>query len=202
MRRLVALFAAVMSVVVGYSQSGSEVLRAMAEKVASLGSYGIDFELEMPMAEGVSQGECKIDGGRYVISIEGMMQGSDGVTLWVVNALNEEVLLDSPRTDSRSLFDNPTKAFDFAEELFEVVSFKDHSPMEWELHLRPAEGVLDGIDVVELRVDKTTLLPTRLGYDMAGVGLYVNIRSLRPEKFAESDFVVPEPKGYEVIDFR
>lgn len=202
MIRLVALFAAVMSVVAGYSQSGSEVLRAMAEKVASLGSYYIDFELEMPMAEGVSKGECRVDGEKYVISIEGMMQGSDGVTLWVVNGLNEEVMLDSPRTDSRSLFDNPTKAFDFAEELFDIVSFKESSPKEWELHLRPAEGVLDGIDVVELRVDKTTLLPTRLGYDMAGVGLYVNIRSLRSEKFPESDFQPPKPEGYEVIDFR
>lgn len=202
MRRLVALFAAVMSVVAGYSQSGSEVLRAMAEKVASLGSYYIDFELEMPMAESVSKGECRVDGEKYVISIEGMVQGSDGVTLWVVNGLNEEVMLDSPRTDSRSLFDNPTKAFDFAEELFDIMSFKESSPKEWELHLRPAEGVLDGIDVVELRVDKTTLLPTRLGYDMAGVGLYVNIRSLRSEKFPESDFQPPKPEGYEVIDFR
>ena len=202
MRKLVALFAAVLSAVAGYSQSGSEVLCAMADKVASIGSYRVDFELEMPGAAGVSKGECRIAGESYVISIEGMMQGSDGVTLWVVDGVNEEVMLDAPRTTSRSLFDNPTKAFDFAEELFEIVSFESASPKEWELQLRPAKGVLDGIDVVELRVDKTTLLPTRLGYDMAGAGLYVNIRSLRPEKFPEESFQAPKPEGYEVIDFR
>lgn len=202
MRRLVALFAVALNAVLGYSQGGPEVLGAMVEKMGAIGSYRIDFELEMPSATATSRGYCKVDGERYVVAIEEMMQGSDGLVVWAVNTINQEVTLDTPRADSRSLFDNPTKAFDFAAELFDVVEFKDLSPEEWELVLRPAEGVLDGIDVVEVRVNKNTQLPTRLGYDMAGMGLYVNIRSLRSEKFAESDFVVPEPKDYEVIDFR
>ncbi len=202
MRKLVALFAVVLSAMAGYCQGGLEVLGAMAKKIGAMGSYCIDFELEMPSATATSKGYCVVSGERYVISIEGMQQGSDGVAVWAVNGLNEEITLDTPRPTSRSLFDNPTKAFDFAAELFDIVSFVEISPNEWELRLRPAEGVLDGIDVVELRVDKTTLLPTRLGYDMAGVRLYVNIRSLRSQEFSESDFKVPEIEGYEVIDFR
>ncbi len=184
------------------AQSGAEVLRAMGERVASMGSYRIDFSLEMAGAENPSRGYCKVDGEKYVIGIDDIMQGCDGETLWVVSGVNREITLDSPSPQSRSLFDNPTRAFDFEDGLFEVTHFDAESADVWNITLRPAEGVLEGIESVVLEVSRKTGLPTLLGYDMGGVSLFVRIEKFAPTKPEDGDFVRPEIEGYEVIDFR
>ena len=204
MRKLVTLFAAVLSAWVGYAQSGSEVLSSLSDKMGAMNAYQIDFELVMPTATDSSKGSCKVWGERYVIAIDDMKQGSDGSVVWTLIGANQEVTLDSPNPQSRSLFDNPTRAFDFAEELFEVVDFDDSVEGVWKLVLRPAEGVLDGIEYVVLNVNRATSLPVKLGYDMGGLGLYINIQSVTPTEVTGEEFrFVPESyPDYEIIDFR
>lgn len=199
---MIILFAAVLGTMAGYSQSGSEVLGAMAERMGAMGSYRIDFEVEMPSATATSRGECVVSGERYVITVEDMKQGFDGSAVWMVNAINQEVTLDSPRPQSRSLFDNPTKAFDFEEGLFEVVGFDADESDVWGVVLCPAEGVLDGIEYVSLEVSRKTNLPTAIGYTMAGMGLLIKINKIAPTELNNAVFDVPAIEGYELIDFR
>lgn len=187
-----------------WGQSGPEVLRAVSEKMATMESYRIEFALEMEAAENPSKGHCVVAGERYVIAIDDLVQGCDGEVLWMVNGAVGEVTLDSPKPQSRSLFDNPTRAFDFAEEMFEVVDFDDSEAGVWKLVLRPAVGVLDGIEHVVLHVERATSLPVRLGYDMGGMGLYLNIASVTPIEVTGEEFVFA-PANYpdcEIIDFR
>lgn len=187
-----------------FGQSGHEVLRSVSEKMAAMENYRIEFELEMEAAENPSKGYCVVAGERYVIAIDELVQGCDGQVQWMVNGAVGEVTLDSPKPRSRSLFDNPTRAFDFAEELFEVVDFDDSDKELWKLVLRPAEGVLDGIEYVVLNVNRATSLPVKLGYDMGGLGLYINIGSVTTTKVTGEEFrFVPERyPDYEIIDFR
>ena len=187
---------------IGRGQTGGEILSQMGAKLNAMGAYRIDFELEMPTATDTSKGYCVVEGERYVISIEDLSQGCDGQTQWTLNGQNREVTFDTPRTESRSLFDNPTKAFDFSEELFAVESVTSTNDGDWQLVLLPAEGVLDGIERVVVRVDKKSLLPTALGYDMAGIGLWINIAKIAPTSTTPSIFKPTILEGYEVIDFR
>lgn len=187
---------------IGRGQTGGEILSQMGAKLNAMGAYRIDFELEMPTATDTSKGYCVVERERYVISIEDLSQGCDGQTQWTLNGQNREVTFDTPRTESRSLFDNPTKAFDFSEELFAVESVTSTNDGDWQLVLLPAEGVLDGIERVVVRVDKKSLLPTALGYDMAGIGLWINIAKIAPTSTTPSIFKPTIPEGYEVIDFR
>jgi hypothetical protein len=62
--------------------------------------------------------------------------------------------------------------------------------------------VLDGIERVVVDVDKKSGFPTRLGYDMAGVELWINIVKIGSVRTTSSDFEVVVPEGFEVIDFR
>lgn len=202
MKRIVILFALLWGAAVGYAQSGSELLGKLSEQLAAMGSYRIDFELEMPTATATSKGYCVVSGERYKIAIEDQMQGCDGELLWMQNGTTREVTLDHPNKKSRSLFDNPTKAFDFAEELFKVESVTTTKEGRWQLVLLPAEGVLDGIERVVVDVDKKSGFPTRLGYDMAGIGLWINIVKIGSVSTTSSDFEVVVPEGFEVIDFR
>lgn len=203
MRKLIILFTTVLSVIAGYAQSGLEVLAALSQKMSAMGAYRIDFELEMPTATDSSKGSCEVWGEKYVIAIEDMKQGSDGSVVWTLIGANKEITLDAPRTNSRSLFDNPTKAFDFAEELFSVESVESfENDSRWRLVLLPEEGVLEGVERVVLEVDKKSNLPTRLGYDMSGVGLWLNVCSIAASQPSAELFAVPSVEGYEVIDFR
>lgn len=202
MKRIVILFALLWGAAVGYAQSGSELLGKLSRQMAAIGSYRIDFELEMPTATATSKGYCVVSGERYKIAIEDLMQGCDGTLLWVQNGTTREVTLDHPNKQSRNLFDNPTKAFDFAEELFEVESITTNVGGRWQLVLLPAEGVLDGIERVVVDVDKKSGFPTRLGYDMSGVGLWINIVKIGSVDTSPDDFSVEVPEGFEVIDFR
>ena len=204
MRRFSVLAVALLVGVALFGQSGPDVLRSVSEKMASMESYRIEFELEMEAAENPSKGYCVVVGESYVIAIDELVQGCDGQVQWMVNGAVGEVTLDSPKPRSRSLFDNPTRAFDFAEELFEVVDFDDSVEGVWKLVLRPAEGVLDGIEYVVLNVNRATSLPVKLGYDMGGLGLYINIQSVTPTEVTGEEFrFVPESyPDYEIIDFR
>lgn len=186
----------------GAQGDGVEVLRAMSQRVAQMTPYRIDFVLEMPIAEGGSEGYCLVDGEKYVIGVEGMMQGCDGKAVWSVNGLNSEITIDNQKPHSRSLFDNPTRAFDFAEDVFRVVSFDESDKGVWKFVLSPAEGVLEGIERVNLEVSRKTGLPTLLGYDMGGVELFVKIKKFAITDTADEDFALPKIDGYEVIDFR
>ena len=204
MRRFSVLAVALLVGVALFGQSGPEVLRSVSEKMAAMENYRIEFELEMEAAENPSKGYCVVAGERYVIAIDELVQGCDGQVQWMVNGAVGEVTLDSPKPRSRSLFDNPTRAFDFAEELFEVVDFDDSDKGLWKLVLRPAEGVLDGIEYVVLNVNRATSLPVKLGYDMGGLGLYINLGSVTTTKVTGEEFrFVPERyPDYEIIDFR
>ena len=202
MKRIVILFALLWGAAVGYAQSGSELLGRLSEQMAAMGSYRIDFELEMPAATATSKGYCVVSGEMYKIAIEDLMQGCDGTLLWMQNGTTREVTLDHPNKQSRSLFDNPTKAFDFAEELFEVESITTNKAGCWQLVLLPAEGVLGGIEKVVVDVDKKSGFPTRLGYDMSGVELWINIVKIGSVDTSPDDFSMEVPEGFEVIDFR
>lgn len=203
MKRIaITILAALCTFVAGAQGSGAEVLRAMSQKLAQMGSYRIDFAIEMPGAEEPSKGYCLVEGDRYVIDVDGLAQGYDGEAVWMLNNLTKEYTLDSPKPQSRNLFDNPTKAFDFSEDMFEVESFATKSEGEWRVVLLPAEGVLDGIERVVVDVDQRSQLPTLLGYDMAGVGIYIELVKIAPVKSSTSDFQIAPPEGYEVIDFR
>ena len=202
MKRIVILFALLWGAAVGYAQSGSELLGRLSEQMAAMGSYRIDFELEMPTATATSKGYCVVSGEMYKIAIEDLMQGCDGTLLWMQNGTTREVTLDHPNKQSRSLFDNPIKAFDFAEELFEVESITTNKAGCWQLVLLPAEGVLGGIEKVVVDVDKKSGSPTRLGYDMSGVELWINIVKIGSADTSPDDFSVEVPEGFEVVDFR
>jgi outer membrane lipoprotein-sorting protein len=201
MKRIVILLTLLMGVAAGFAQGGAEVLRAVSDNFAKMSAYRIDFELEMASATNTSKGYCLVDGPLYVIAIDGMKQGFDGEKMWMLDGIAQEVVYDTHNPQSHSLFVNPTMAFDFSEELFDVVG-REESDGALTLTLEPKEGVLDGIAYVILSVDTKAQLPTRLGYDMQGAEIFINILSVGPQNFSPEAFAAEIPEGFEVIDFR
>jgi outer membrane lipoprotein-sorting protein len=202
MKRILTLIVALCGVVaLGAQNDAAKVLEKVGQKIGSLGDYRIDFEVKIPATEAPSKGYCLVGGQRYVIDIDGMAQAFDGEAVYMLNPITREVTIDAPRPNSRSLFDNPTKAFDFDPELFTIDRLTYEAAMI-HLWLTPAEGVLEGVEQVHLVVDSATMLPSSLSYDFAGAVLSITVRKFESAKASESDFEVTVPSDYEVIDFR
>jgi outer membrane lipoprotein-sorting protein len=202
MKRILTLIVALCGVVaLGAQNDAAKVLEKVGQKIGSLGDYRIDFEVKIPATEAPSKGYCLVGGQRYVIDIDGMAQAFDGEAVYMLNPITREVTIDAPRPNSRSLFDNPTKAFDFDPELFAIDRITYEAAMI-HLWLTPAEGVLEGVEQVHLVVDSDTMLPSSLSYDFAGAVLSITVRKFESAKASENSFEVAIPSDYEVIDFR
>lgn len=208
MLKKIAILTALLCAVVAHTygqEEGDKVIEQLATRLGELGgSYYIDFELLVPSIEAPSKGRCVVDGSRYTIAIDGVVQGCDGQTMWLVNPLTREVTLDRPNTQSHNILENPAKAFDFATELFDVVDISYEAAMI-HLILKPAEGVLDGVESLHLVVDSATMLPSSLCYDLSGSGMTINVAEIAPYKASDKEFAC-DPKeqypDYEIIDFR
>lgn len=182
-------------------EEGRTILATLASNLAQMGTYEIDFSLEAE-GMGASKGRCGIgDRGRYWIEVEDMRQSSDGSSVWVVNPATREVTIDNLNPHSRSLFDNPTRAFEFSEELFAVDSVS-HEAAVVHLYLVPAAGVLEGVERIHLVVEADDAMPLSLSYEIGGAELHIIIHSIVPYTPAEADFVPTVADDYEVIDFR
>lgn len=205
MKKLTILIIALATSVASFAQEGGEVLGQMAAKMAAMSQgYAIRFEVRMPGIDSPSQGHCIVSGEKYTIAIDDLMQGCDGRVLWMVNPTTREVTLDRPMPQSHNLLENPTKAFDFAAELFGVESCTHEAAMI-HLILTPKEGVLAGVERIHLVIDSATMLPSSLSYDFAGAELAIIIADIAPHTASDSDFVIsPEEQypDYEIIDFR
>lgn len=181
---------------------GSEVLEKMSQKLGSLDSYSITFEVHMSVATHPSRGLCFVKGDCYLIQVDGMEQGFDGEKVWMVDAIAEEVTFDRPNLTSHSLFDNPTRAFDFTADLFDVEGVTSGAE-EIVVKMSPKEGVLDGVEEVTLVVSAESGLPSYLTYDYGGMDVRITILNMFSPMMSGEDVFTPSiPEGYELIDFR
>ena len=79
MKRIAILLASLISALSLSAQAGGrEVLTMVAERLAKMGAYRIDFELEMSSAAETSKGHCMVSGPLYLIAIDGV-GGMDGM---------------------------------------------------------------------------------------------------------------------------
>lgn len=190
----------------GAQGRSQEILKRLADKIAAMGDYHAQFEVE---AEGNAiKGEYAVSGDKYYMKTSEYEVISDGKSRYEINHYDEEVLIDKSNPADRNILSNPTRAFEFAEDIF-TNSYKSEE----------TDGG-DAIDVVELiptdtktplrritlKVNRKTGLPAELRYLSDGLSddVVVTIdkigRGLTPD--AVFTFDRTKFKDYEIVDFR
>lgn len=182
------------------------VLRKLTAKIAAMGDYTAEFEVS---AEGNRiTGIYAVNGDKYYMETSEYEVVCDGRTRWEINHSDEEVLIDNPDPADRNILSNPTRAFEFAPDIF-VSAYKGEEQRSGktadivELKPRDTKSPLQRITLV---VDRTTGLPVEMRYLSDGLSEDVVVRMVKIEaglpKKAVFAFDRSKYKGYDIVDFR
>lgn len=190
----------------GAAGHADEILRKLAGRIAAMGDYTAVFEVR---AEGnVITGTYAVSGSKYYMQTDEYEVICDGKTRWEVNRTDEEVLIDRADPADRNILSNPTRAFEFAPDIFGS-SYKGTEDRGGkvadivELTPRDPKSTLRRVTIV---VERQTGLPVELRYLSDGLSDEVVVRMVEigegvPSNAAFS-FDSSKYKGYDVVDFR
>lgn len=200
---------AIMTVIalVGHADNKSlETIGRISSQLHNWGSYRVTFEmLADEMVD--TRGEYTVDGNRYHISIEHMEQMSDGKSVYQINHAAREVVIDDIDTLSRNILNNPTRAFDFGDTVYdshtaglETIDGRECTV----ILLTPSAGDNNGFEQVRMWVDRQKGLPVKIIYEIEQTSIEIRILSMA---FAEVDsaqfkFNATDYPNYEIVDFR
>ncbi len=177
--------------------TSQQALERLSERIEALGDYHAVFEVR---AEGnMVEGTYAVSGDKYNIHTAEYDVISDGRTRWEVNHIDREVSVDAVDLRAGNILYNPTRAFDFAPEVF-VSVMKGGNVV---LTPRDKGSAIESIEVV---VSPATGLPDEVRYRQDGlqgevVVKIVGLKKGLPEEVAFG-FDKGKYNGYEVLDFR
>lgn len=182
------------------------ILTQLSAKIKTLGNYHARFEIE---AEGNNiTGVYAVSGDKYFMQTDEYKVISDGKTKYEINHYDKEVTVDRINPSDRSILSNPTRAFDFASDIFSSVYLGTQtirgiaSNM---IKLTPTD-TKSTLKSITLAISQTSGLPVEIRYRSEGVSDEVVVRIVKIEagmlKDAVFKFDRTDYKGYEVVDFR
>lgn len=196
MRKIVIVVLSVWTAVAG-AAGPQDVLRQLAARMDALGDYHAEFEIVAE--DGVRTGTYSVSGDRYRMYTDGYEVVSDGRTRWEFNHIDREVSVDDVDSGAGNLFNNPTRAFEFAPEAF------DGSMTQDGVLLVPRDKSTS-VSSIELRISPATGLPAELKYRQEGVRGEIVVRILKLQKGLPEgvEFIIDKKKygDYEILDFR
>ncbi len=183
-----------------------EVLRKLGERIAAMGEYTAEFEV---MADGNRiEGTYAVSGDRYYMLTDEYEVVSDGKTRWEINHYDEEVLIDAADPEDRNILSNPTRAFEFAPDIFTslYVGEREHDGQTVDIvELKPLE-IKSPLLRVTIVVGRRSGLPLELRYLSDGLSEDVVVRmvEIRPGLPGDAAFSFDRSKykGYDIVDFR
>ena len=201
MRKIIFAFVAMCMATTLSAQTAAEGwVKQLESTLGSRYAYAINIvedEMYEPLA-----GCVMVDGDSYYMSLETMEVYSNGKLRYEVNNERKEVTEDRVDLTSHDLLTNPTRAFAFAPEEFNMtLQFSQNDELaEVVLTPRDANYGITAITLVLMR-DGDGVYPLQIAYDYDGVSLVISL-----DEYANSEWVMPEwneadYKAYDIVSF-
>ena len=173
-----------------------EVVELLAGRFRAMKAYTVIFEVQG--ADFATEGSYAVEGDRYYMRVGDAEAYSDGESKWEIDPVKREVVVDVVDRSSRSLLNNPTRAFDFLGDAFVSELLPSENGL-YRLQLTPADkGAVMSAVTVEVAADGT---PHAVVYDLDGDTLRIDIRRIASSADVKR-FDAGAYPGYETIDFR
>lgn len=182
------------------------ILTQLSAKIKALGNYHARFEVE---AEGNNiSGVYAVSGDKYFMQTDDYKVISDGKVKYEINHYDREVIVDRINPGDRNILSNPTRAFDFASDIFTSTYIGTQTVrgvVSDVIKLTPTDSK-STLKSITLAVSQATGLPVEIRYRSEGVSDEVSVRIVKIESGMLKDAVFKFDRtsnpGYEVIDFR
>ena len=186
------------------AQSGEEWLARLN------GSLGERYAMSMSVAMGSDidnleeqvTGYMMVDGDGYYITLGIMEVYSDGKLRYEINNDRKEVTEDRVNLASRDLLTNPTRAFDFAPEEFDIALRFSHNGEIASLEFTPRDKSL-GVTAISLALvsEDDRVYPSQIAYDYDGdiVCITLAMVDVRDKSLPRWDAQLY--KAYDIVSF-
>ncbi|MBR2429601.1 MAG: hypothetical protein IKB15_06455 [Alistipes sp.] len=168
MRHLFVTLMALCSVV---TLSAQDMAREWVDRLnASLGSrYAFGITVEVGDGDEALYGTLQVEGDSYYMRLADMEVYSDGSLRYEINNARKEVTEDRVNLESRDLLTNPTRAFAFVDEEFDMALRFNQNDEVVGISLTPKDRAL-GITNINLALltSGDRVLPAQIEYDYDG----------------------------------
>lgn len=199
MKRVCLLFAFALlcTLTVAADGKGDALLAQMSAKIKAMGTYEVVFNVSV--GEFKSEGRYMVSGKAYQLTLGDVDVYCDGTDRYEINRTQEEITVDKINLSERNILNNPVGGLDFIGEEFSsaVVSQDEKATVVNLVRKQDANNTS-----IEVTVNTSTGLPTRIVYRMAGDAITVDLKSIRPSSAPLQRFDKSDYPGYEIIDFR
>ena len=205
MRRYITLFLAMLATTANLmAQSGEEWLArlnsSLGERYAMSMSVAMGSDIDN-LEEQVT-GYMMVDGDSYYITLGIMEVYSDGKLRYEINNDRKEVTEDRVNLASHDLLTNPTRAFDFAPEEFDIALRFSHNGEIASLEFTPREKSL-GVTAISLALvsEGDRVYPSQIAYDYDGdiVCITLAMVDIRDKRLPRWDAQLY--KAYDIVSF-
>ena len=186
------------------AQSGEEWLArlnsSLGERYAMSMSVAMGSDIDN-LEEQVT-GYMMVDGDSYYITLGIMEVYSDGKLRYEINNDRKEVTEDRVNLASHDLLTNPTRAFDFAPEEFDIALRFSHNGEIASLEFTPREKSL-GVTAISLALvsEGDRVYPSQIAYDYDGdiVCITLAMVDIRDKRLPRWDAQLY--KAYDIVSF-
>lgn len=178
-------------------ERSTAILTRMSAKLKAMGEYDVAFTIAAESFK--ASGRYSVSGREYYMTLGDGEVFCDGETFYEVNKALEEITIDRVNPSDRNILNNPVSGLDFIGEEFasEIVSQSGATTV---IRLTPVNGAANS--AIEVTVDNTAQLPSRIVYLMASDSITVELVSINKSAAPLPHFDAAAYPDYEIIDFR
>lgn len=197
-----SLLATIFSVATLSAQTAEEWLGSLNQTLGN--RYTMNAVVQIGDAEGVVDelnGLFMVDGDGYYLSLGVMEVYSDGKLRYEVNNERKEATIDRVDLTSHDLLTNPTKAFTFAPDEFQI-TLQSASADTASLGLVPREDI--GIANIELQLKRDMngrVLPESISYNYDGDVVKINLSIVKNKDATLPRWDDDAYRAYDVVSF-
>ncbi len=188
---LLALFATLQ---VFADSQGDKALADLSQRLKDLGSYHSDIEVQTKGS--LVKGTYEVRGDDFHIDLGSVEYWGEGDRRYEVTHKIKEIVVEQMDNSNKMILNNPTKAFDFVADDFDVVV---HQGFVITLTPKNREKGLE-IDRVTIALDSKSLLPRNIVYEAEGDRAIVEFKSLKASKSSFKSIDLGKYKDYDIVD--
>lgn len=169
---------------------------------ASLGErYAMTLHIAMTNAEQPLIGYLMIDGDSFYLTLGAMEVYSDGKLRYEVNNERKEVTEDRVNLSSADLLSNPTRAFEFVGEQFDIALLSANAT-DVELHIKPLDADMGISNIaLSLKVAGGKVLPDAIVYDYDGEVVGITLEMMDAKDKALPRWSKDRYRAYDIVSF-
>lgn len=185
------------------SLSAQTTARQWLERLdASLGErYAMTLHIAMTNAEQPLIGYLMIDGDSFYLTLGAMEVYSDSKLRYEVNNERKEVIEDRVNLSSADLLSNPTRAFEFVGEQFDVALLSANAT-DVELHIKPLDADMGISNIaLSLKVAGGKVLPDAIVYDYDGEVVGITLEMMDAKDKALPRWSKDRYRAYDIVSF-